>query len=130
MRDTSKAFVSRISFSLLALLALLAFDSSCGVERLPTVTVAPEAGSTDQPLDVLVMATFSRSVSDMGPWENLFTLRKDNAGDNLCTDYNVSSDVTNVQCVHDDLEPSSSYTIIVQHPQSSGITAAFSTASS
>lgn len=119
----------RAVLALLAMVSLLAFSSTCGQERLPSVTITPDNDAIDQPVDVLVMATFSRSVSDMGPWSNFFTLTKAGAADNLCTDYNVSSDWTNVQCVHDDLDPNSSYLIIVQHPQSEGQSSTFTTAS-
>ncbi len=120
----------RAVLALLALASLLAFSSTCGQDRLPSVTITPEAGAVDQAVDVLVMATFSSSVSNMGSWSSFFTLTKVGSSDNLCTDYNVSSDVTNVQCLHDDLEPDSSYLIIVQHPQTGGQSATFTTVAS
>jgi hypothetical protein len=127
MRDTLWLTGRRIFFSLIALLALLAFNSQCGEERLPSVTVTPDDGAVDQAVDVLVQVTFSRSVSDMGPWSNFFTLTKVGSIANLCTDYNVNTDRTNVQCVHDDLELDSSYLIVVQHPQTEGLSSTFTT---
>ena len=127
MRDTLWLSGRRIAFTFFALLALLAFNSQCGDDILPNITITPEGDSVDQAVDVLVMATFSRSVSDMGSWSAFFTLTKAGSADNLCTDYNVSSDVKNVQCLHDDLELDSSYLIIVQHPQADGVSGTFTT---
>lgn len=126
-RDTFWLSVRRIAFTFLALLALLAFNSQCGEDRLPSVTITPDNGAVDQAVDVLVMAAFSRGVADMGLWGSFFTLTKASSAVNLCTGYNVNNDVTNVQCLHDDLEPNSSYLIIVQHPQAEGKSGTFTT---
>ena len=63
----------------------------------------------------------------MGAWGSFFTLTKAGSADNLCTDYNVNSGVTNVQCLHDDLELDSSYLMLVQHPQADGASGTFTT---
>jgi len=118
----------RAAVALLALNVLLALSSTCGQERIPDVTTTPDNGAVDQAVEVVVMVTFSRSVADMGPWSNFFTLTEEGSADNLCTAYNANSDRTSVQCVHDDLEPDSSYLIIVQHPQVEGVSNTFTTA--
>jgi len=110
------------------MVSLLALSSTCGQERIPSVTITPDNDAVDQAVDVLVNVRFSRSVSDMGPWSNFITLTEEGTADNLCTEYNVSRDITNVQCVHDDLKPDSSYLIAVSHPQAEGAISTFTTA--
>ena len=135
MRDIREMRTSKRRLGIGALPALLvmilffASIHSCGGTVLRSVTLIPEDGASDQPLNVSVNATFSNTVTDfMGSWGNYFMLKKDDAGDNLCTSFNVSGGVTAVQCVHDILDPNSSYTVTMNHPQADLTTATFTTA--
>jgi len=125
----SKSFL-RFSFAVLAVFVMVASSFSCGADIISGVTFAPDDGATDEPLDVTVTVVFSREVSEMGPWSQYLFLRKDNAGDNLCTGYNFGGDMRTLQCLHDDLEPATNYTIVISFPQASGGTSTFTTASS
>ena len=112
---------------------LLAFGCGGAGTSSVTVTLSPADGSTDVAVNVAVTATFSGTITDPADWTVVFTLKKDNAGDSLCTD--VTYDYANLvaTCTHGDLEKGSSYTISISGLKDvmgndiGTVTAAFST---
>jgi len=77
------------------------------------VTISPAEGTADVALDAVITATFSGAITDPADWTVVFTLKKDNAGDSLCTDVTYDSVNLVATCTHGDLENGSSYTISI-----------------
>lgn len=102
----------RSLYTFIVAAALLA--SSCGgggpVASSVTITLAPADGASEVALNVAVTATFSGAITEPSDWTVVFTLKKDNAGDSLCTDVTYDSDNLVATCAHENLEVGGSYT--------------------
>ena len=92
---------------------LLAFGCGGPGTSSVTVTFSPTDGSTDVALNVTVTATFSGAITDPADWTAVFTLKKDNAGDSLCTDVTYDGVDMVATCTHADLQNGASYTITI-----------------
>ncbi|MFA4975001.1 MAG: Ig-like domain-containing protein, partial [bacterium] len=82
-----------------------------------TTTLSPADGATGVALDAAVTAVFSGEITEPADWNSSFTLKKDNAGDSLCTSVTYDSATLTATCEHADFEKASNYTASV-----SGIT--------
>ena len=74
-----------------------------------SVTLLPADGTTDQPVDVDVTAEFGDTVEQPASWADVYSLKKEGADDNLCTDFTYSTESKIATCHHDDLDPGASY---------------------
>ena len=93
--------------------ALLAFGCAGVGKSSVTITLAPSDGATGVALDAMVTAIFSGAITEPSDWAGVFTLRKDNAGDTLCTQVTYDSETLTVTCTHDNFEMEGSYTAVV-----------------
>ena len=78
-----------------------------------SVLLFPADATTQQLLDTEVSAEFSGEFEVPQDWATVFTLKKGGAGDNLCTDYNYDGGRHIAYCLHDDLDPNTSYQTLV-----------------
>lgn len=77
------------------------------------VLLTPADGTTEQPLDIEISAEFSDAVENQEDWPSVFTVKREGAGENLCTTYNYDEDRHIATCLHDDFELDTSYTTLV-----------------
>lgn len=106
----------RIAISLLSMLALCACGYSAGGGGTGggiDVLLTPADGVTQQALDTEISAEFEDEIEEQQTWASVFTVKMDGAGDNLCTGYNYDADRHIATCLHDELEPDTSYTTLV-----------------
>ncbi|MFA4874938.1 MAG: Ig-like domain-containing protein, partial [bacterium] len=100
----------RLSMLIFAVVIVL-FAASCGSGRADMdVTLSPANGTIDQALDVPITAVFGSDVTEPANWTNAFFVKKDNAGDTICTLVTYTSSNKTAVCAHDPLEASTSYT--------------------
>lgn len=100
----------RIAIAVLIFAAALCLGSCSTGGPDMDVTLSPANGTIDQALDVGVTAVFAEDVTEPPNWMTAFFLKKNNSGDTLCTAVNFTPDNKTATCVHDPLEPSTSYT--------------------
>lgn len=84
-------------------------DGGAGI----SVSISPLDGSTDQPVDVDVTAEFNDTIEEPENWEDVFLLKKESSGENLCYDITYSTESQVAICHHDDLDFDTSYTVTV-----------------
>jgi hypothetical protein len=77
------------------------------------VLLTPADGVTQQAIDTEISAEFEDEIEEQQDWASVFTVKKEGAGDNLCTSYNYDADRHIATCLHDDLELDTSYTTLV-----------------
>jgi hypothetical protein len=107
-----------MSFRRLILIVSLILVCSCGYSAGPgginrDVLLTPADATTQQPLDTEVSAEFGSEIDVPADWSTAFTLKKDGSGDNLCTNYNYDDGRHIATCMHDALDPNSSYQTLV-----------------
>ncbi len=75
-----------------------------------TVTLSPANGSAGLPLDTAVTAVFSGAITEPSDWSSVFTLKKEGAGDNLCTAITYDDGALTATCEHAVFERLAAYT--------------------
>ncbi len=68
-------------------------------------------GATGVALDAPVTTLFSAAITAPADWSSSFTLKKDDAGDNLCTAVAYDSATFTATCTHANFDRASSYTV-------------------
>jgi len=78
-----------------------------------SVTFFPADAATEVARDTEITATFSDTITEPSLWSDVFTLKKDNAGDSLCTAVTYEAVSRVATCEHAELDGGASYTLAI-----------------
>lgn len=108
-------FRSVVSIVVLVVLSVFGVTGCGGSGSTPpvsvTATLLPVNAATGKVAGVAVTATFSAAITAPTTWTDVFTLKKDNAGENLCSSVTYDATTMIATCLHAPLTFGSSYTV-------------------